>query len=277
MHFALSAKSAVAKPALARRCARRAAPLALLKDGGRHGRRAHRRREDGGYLSTIESGEASDDESIKAKEARCSCLGAVREARESEKLAALLVTLRPLFAAIPKAKTAKLVKRLIEDVAKIPAPRRCRCMPAATRSSGARRRGYLRQRIQARLAVLEPKQYTDALALLTELLREVKRLDDKQLLVDIVLPRRGADAPRAAQPAEGATASLTAARTNANAIYCPPLQQAQIDRDGGEPPGGERRLQDGDARTSTRPSRTSTRSATRRPCRASSTCCSRRS
>ena len=74
-----------------------------------------------GYLSTIESGEASDDESIKAKEAAVLALSALyAKRRESEKLAALLVTLRPLFAAIPKAKTAKLVKRLIEDVAKIP-------------------------------------------------------------------------------------------------------------------------------------------------------------
>ena len=67
-----------------------------------------------GYLSTIESGAASDDESIKAKEAAVLALSALyAKRRESEKLAALLVTLRPLFAAIPKAKTAKLVKRLI--------------------------------------------------------------------------------------------------------------------------------------------------------------------
>ena len=65
-----------------------------------------------GYLSTIESGEASDDESIKAKEAAVLALSALyAKRRESEKLAALLVTLRPLFAAIPKAKTAKLVRR----------------------------------------------------------------------------------------------------------------------------------------------------------------------
>ena len=44
-----------------------------------------------GYLSTIESGEASDDESIKAKEAAVLALSALyAKRRESEKLAALL-------------------------------------------------------------------------------------------------------------------------------------------------------------------------------------------
>ena len=185
-----------------------------------------------GYLSTIESGEASDDESIKAKEAAVLALSALyAKRRESEKLAALLVTLRPLFAAIPKAKTAKLVKRLIEDVAKIPGTEalQMRLCRDAIEWCTAEKRSYLRQRIQARLAslLLDSKQYTDALALLTELLREVKRLDDKQLLVDIFLVE--AQTHHALRNLPKATASLTAARTNANAIYCPPLQQAQID------------------------------------------------
>ena len=37
--------------------------------------------------------------------------------------------------------------------------------------------------------LLESKQYTEALALLAELLTEVKRLDDKPLLVEISLVR----------------------------------------------------------------------------------------
>ncbi len=50
-------------------------------------------------------------------------------------------------------------------------------------------RTFLRQRLEARLAslYLETEAYPQALKLLTNLLREVKRFDDKPLLVEIQL------------------------------------------------------------------------------------------
>ena len=49
------------------------------------------------------------------------------------------------------------------------------------------KRVFLRQAIEARLVALyvEHKQHTDALAIATPLLRELKRIDDKALLVEV--------------------------------------------------------------------------------------------
>ncbi|CAL8988633.1 unnamed protein product [Prunus brigantina] len=53
----------------------------------------------------------------------------------------------------------------------------------------AEKRTFLRQRVEARLAslLMESKEYSEALSLLSGLITEVRRLDDKLLLVDIDL------------------------------------------------------------------------------------------
>lgn len=99
---------------------------------------------------------------------------------------------------------------------------------------------FLRQRIQAKLAALycELKRYKDALALTKKLLREVKKFDDKALMVEIELVESQVfyilkNIPKS----KGA---LTAARANANAFYCPPLLQARIDLQAGILCGAEK-------------------------------------
>jgi len=84
---------------------------------------------------------------------------------------------------------------------------------------------------QARVSSLKTKDYTNCNALLSELLSEVRKLDDKPLLVEIHLVESRLyydlrNFPRS-------RAALTAARTAAGAIYCPPALQAAIDMQAG--------------------------------------------
>ena len=64
---------------------------------------------------------AADVEATRAREAAVSALiDALVAGGDAAALAALFDELKPLFAALPKAKTAKLVRGVIEAIAKVP-------------------------------------------------------------------------------------------------------------------------------------------------------------
>eukprot|EP00898_Chlorokybus_atmophyticus_P003910 jgi/Chlat1/451/Chrsp103S01066 len=180
------------------------------------------------YRDVIHS-PATDPEALKVKEqAITHCGELLAKQGKAQELRALLTEIRPYFALIPKAKTAKLVRTFIDLVAKV--PNTTQLQVEWTRQE---KRTFLRQRVEARLAslLLETKEFTAALTLISSLLREVKRLDDKLLLVDIHLIESRVH--HALRNLPKAKAALTAARTAANAIYVPPAQQGQIDLQSG--------------------------------------------
>lgn len=133
---------------------------------------------------------------------------------------------------ITKAKTAKVVRAVLDITCSL-APTEldmqaeiCNSIIAWTQRE---KRTFLRQRVEAKLAsiMVDQKDFGAALALVDRLLIELKKLDDKQLLVETHLQE--AKIHFGLRNVPKAKAALTASRTAANAIYVSPQLQATID------------------------------------------------
>jgi len=163
-------------------------------------------------------------------------LGALFAANgRAQALADLVTKLRPFFHTITKAKTEKIIRDLIDMAGKVPDSLQIQITLCRDSIAWAveKKRMFLRQRLQALLAHLlfEAEQHHESIATIQPLLSEVKRLDDKKLLIQIHLTETRVQHKLRNLPK--AKASLTAARTNANAVHIPPLLQAEIDMQSG--------------------------------------------
>lgn len=143
----------------------------------------------------------------------------------------LLKSNNDFFATAPKAKTAKIVRNILNIVATVPNSlsiqvELCKDVIAWCK---AEKRTFLRQRIEGKLAglLLQQQQPVKALELIDELLGELRKLDDKQMLTEAHLTE--SRIYHALKNIPKAKASLTACRTAANSIYVVPLLQAEID------------------------------------------------
>jgi len=173
-----------------------------------------------------------DDPTAKGKEKAIHALGEfLVKLEKAQELCKLSEDLRPLFDDFPKAKTAKIIRGLIDHLSYIEGTRALQISMCTSFIEWSKegKRNFLRQRIETRLAslYLEDDKYDQALQLLSKLLSEVKKLDDKLLLVEIFLIE--CRTHHAIQNVPKSKAALTAAKTNANAIHCPPLLTADID------------------------------------------------
>ena len=91
----------------------------------------------------------------------------------------------------------------------------------------------MRQNLETRLVALymAKQSYYDALTLINGLLRELKRMDDKLVLVEVQLLE--SRVYHALGNISKARAALTSARTSAASVYTPPLLQANLDMQSG--------------------------------------------
>eukprot|EP01031_Cornospumella_fuschlensis_P035136 gene35136-42555_t len=174
----------------------------------------------------------TDDEAVKIKE-RCiyRLAQAYTELQELGKVASLLKDNGDFFSSLPKARTAKIVRNILNIVAKVPDSLdvQVSLCEDIVQWCKAEKRTFLRQRIEAKLASLLLQQHhaNRALEVVNGLLPELKKLDDKQMLTEVHLTE--ARIYHALENLPKAKASLTASRTAANAIYVIPLLQAEID------------------------------------------------
>eukprot|EP00808_Paulinella_micropora_P025246 g26839.t1 len=180
-----------------------------------------------------DDGDMSSETVLKVKEDSIYSLLKIYVSQgKTEKLKSLLVEIRPFFQSLPKARTAKIVKTIIEEMAQphIPVPFQISVCEEAQEWCVSEKRKFLKQRIQKQLCDLlfQNEKYKESLALVSKLVKEVKKFDDKLLLIEIHLIASYVHyALRNLPKAKG---ELTAARTNANATNCPPKLQAEIDK-----------------------------------------------
>jgi 26S proteasome regulatory subunit N6 len=177
-----------------------------------------------------------DEEAIHVKEQAILELGAMFvKTHEPNELVALIKVTRPFLKLVSKAKAAKLVRSLVDLFLDMEAGtgkevELCReCIEWAKSEN----RTFLRQALEARLIALyfDTAAYNDALQLGSTLLKELKKLDDKALLVEVQLLE--SKTYHALSNLPRARAALTSARTTANGIYCPPKLQAALDLQSG--------------------------------------------
>ncbi|KAK6589073.1 26S proteasome non-ATPase regulatory subunit [Cryptosporidium xiaoi] len=153
----------------------------------------------------------------------------------ANELKELIDIIKPIVNNLPKARVAKIIRNLMDMMAKIPNTEKLQedlCLECIQWCVDEKRT-FLRHRITARLAMiyLNANMFMKGLEYIENLIKEVKKIDDKILLVEIYLIESKLEYRIKNIPKS--KAALTAARTNANSIHCPPLLQADIDLQSG--------------------------------------------
>lgn len=188
------------------------------------------------YEEILSKGPGSSEAAVREYETALMGLGELySDTKRPNELANLVRTSRSTLSSFAKAKTAKLVRQLLDLFSSIPNTVDIQISVAKSCIEWAisERRGFMRQNLETRLVSLymQKQSYYDALTLINGLLKELKRLDDKLVLVEVQLLESRVYHALGNQPK--ARAALTSARTSAASVYTPPLLQAGLDMQSG--------------------------------------------
>ncbi|KAG8623838.1 hypothetical protein KVT40_008814 [Elsinoe batatas] len=188
------------------------------------------------YKDVLKQGPGQSEATNKNYETALIGLGEVyRDQKDADQLAQLVQDVRSVLSSLAKAKTAKLVRQLLDLFT--PIPNSVEIQITTTKSciewAISERRGFLRQNLETRLVQLymQKQSYYDALTLINSLLKELRRLDDKLVLVEVQLLE--SRVYHALGNVPKGRAALTSARTSAASVYCPPALQANLDMQSG--------------------------------------------
>merc|ERR1712088_966008 len=191
------------------------------------------------FLASLDVTEAPSEEILRDQEANILQLGEkLREEGKTKEMTDLIQKVRNFLRFMSKAKAAKLVRGLVDMFLEMErseprGEREVQLCKECIEWAKEERRTFLRQSLESRLVGLyfETERYQEALALGATLLKELKKLDDKNLLVEVQLLE--SKTYHALGNLPKARAALTSARTTANSIYVPPKIQAQLDLQAG--------------------------------------------
>ena len=188
------------------------------------------------YKDILSKKPSTTESALREYEAALIGLGeSYRDQKKTQELSSLVQSSTSSLSSFTKAKTAKLVRQLLDLFTAIPntTDLQISTTKACIDWAISERRSFLRQSLETRLVSLHMAKhsYYDALTLINALLKELKRLDDKLVLVEVQLLESRVYHALGNQPK--ARAALTSARTSAASVYTPPLLQAGLDMQSG--------------------------------------------
>ncbi|NWT74476.1 PSD11 ATPase, partial [Prunella fulvescens] len=180
----------------------------------------------------------NDEEAVQVKEQSILELGSLlAKTGQAEELGGLLKYVRPFLNSISKAKAARLVRSLLDlflDMEAATGQEVDLCLECIEWAK-SEKRTFLRQALEVSPNPKHVEQHHPLPCPCplpgSQLLRELKKMDDKALLVEVQLLE--SKTYHALSNLPKARAALTSARTTANAIYCPPKLQAALDMQSG--------------------------------------------